>query len=183
MAYKGKRLTNEKTGQSIEFVTTSDDSDGLMLEMISTYQPHSKEPLQHYHPVQDEYFKVVAGELTVKLKDKTFVLKKGDGIHLPPYTSHSMWNNSDTTTVVQWKVTPALKTEYFMETTMGLAMDNKTKRNGMPGLLQISVIASKHHREFRLMKPSYCIQKILFALLKPIALLAGKKPYYRQYID
>lgn len=183
MAYKGKKLINEKTGQSIEFVTTSDDSDGILLEMITTYEPHSQEPLQHYHPQQREYFKVMEGELTVKLKDKIITLKKNDSIDLPENTIHSMWNRSNDKTVVQWKVIPALKTEYFMETTMGLAKDNKTGKSGMPGLLQVAVIASTHAKEFRLAKPSYLIQKILFAVLKPFALLAGKRPYYRQYID
>ena len=66
MAYKGKIISNVKTKQTLEFITTSKDSNGQLLEMISTYEPYSKEPRAHYHPVQDEHFTVLQGELTVR---------------------------------------------------------------------------------------------------------------------
>jgi hypothetical protein len=59
MAYKAKIIGNAKTKQTLEFITTSKESDGRLLEMISAYEPHSKEPAQHYHPLQDEQFTVL----------------------------------------------------------------------------------------------------------------------------
>jgi hypothetical protein len=94
-----------------------------------------------------------------------------------------MWNDSDGETVMNWKVRPALQTEYFLETVVGLAADGKTNKAGMPGLLQVALMANQFSREFRLIKPPLLIQKIIFAILSPIASLAGFKPTYKKYID
>ena len=183
MAYKGKLVNNHKTGQQIEFITTAKDSNGKLLEMVTTYKPYSTPPIAHYHPVQHEYFTVLQGELTVQLKNDTLVLKKGDSIDIPANTIHNMWNNSAATTVVSWKVVPAMQTEYFLETAIGLVEDNKTNDKGVPGILQFALMAGRYSNELRLAKPSYIIQKILFGILRPIALIAGKKAVYSKYID
>jgi len=51
-----------------------------------------------------------------------------------------MWNNSGGTSVINWKIQPALSTEYFLETVMGLAADKK-RRKRVNSLLQRSVMA------------------------------------------
>ncbi|WP_153798277.1 cupin domain-containing protein [Foetidibacter luteolus] len=183
MAYKGKIIRNPKTGQTIEFVTTAEDSDGAFLEMVTSYAPHSKEPVAHYHPLQHEYFTVLEGALTIKKNGKIITLTRGMSIEIPKNTTHSMWNNGSAKTVLKWKVAPALSTEFFFETTMGLVSDNKTKADGNPCLLQVALLAKKYSKEFRLFKPSYAIQRIVFALLTPFALLAGKRAVYKKYIN
>lgn len=183
MAYKGKVISNNITKQSIEFLTTSKDSNGQMLEMISTYQPHSIEPAPHYHPKQHEYFTVVQGELYIRMGKEIYVLKQGYSINIPENTPHSMWNNSDHKTVVHWKVIPASDTEYFLETMMALVNDGKTNERGMPGILQVALTAKHFENVFRLMKPPYLLQRFIFTFLKPFALLAGKKAAYKEYLD
>ncbi|MDH7462211.1 cupin domain-containing protein [Chitinophagaceae bacterium 26-R-25] len=183
MAYRGKIIRNEVTGQSIRFVVTSKDSKGELLEMVTTYAPHSTPPAAHYHPEQHEEFSVLEGELTVKLDDSIIVLRKGQSIDIPKNSNHSMWNASATKTIVSWKVMPALNTEYFLETATGLANDGKVDTNGRPGLLQVALLASRHRSEFRLSKPSFIVQRILFSILSPVALLVGKKASYPEYIN
>lgn len=183
MAYKGKRITNAVNKQTIEFVTTSKDSEGKLLEMISSWEPHSPKPAEHYHPFQEEEFTVLQGQLTVRVNGKEKTLQKGDSIHIARNSVHAMWNDSTELVVVSWKVYPAGDTEYFLETAMGLASDGKVNRNGMPGLLQVSLLARRYRNEFRLSKPPYFIQKIIFLLLSPFAMLLGKRAIYPQYID
>ena len=183
MAYKGKRITNPVNRQTIEFVVTAKESKGQQLEMISTWEPHSVEPAPHYHPYQEEVFQVTEGELTMLLNGRTWQLRKGDSVHVPANAVHSMWNASDTNAVASWKVFPALDTEYFLETGMGLAADGKTGKNGMPDLLQVALLAKKFRKEFRLQKPSFLLQQIVFGLLAPVAKLKGKKAVYPKYID
>jgi quercetin dioxygenase-like cupin family protein len=183
MAYKGKIVSNSKTKQTLKFITTAKDSKGRSLEMISSFEPYSKEPALHYHPFQYEYFTILKGELTVRLNGRLIILQEGEFIDIPKNTVHSMWNNSNTKTVVSWKTMPALKTEYFLETAAGLANDNKTYDDGVPGILQVSLLANKYKKEFRLAKPPYFIQRIIFSMLMPFAVLAGKKAVYKKYID
>jgi hypothetical protein len=93
-----------------------------------------------------------------------------------------MWNKSEAESVVNWKVTPALTTEYLLETFAGLAIDGKTDQRGTPKFLQIVLIANKYAQVLRLSKPPYLIQRIFFFILTPFAYLAGYKPVYKKYL-
>ena len=183
MAYKNKLISNPKTGQEIKFLQTAKDTNGQLLQMEVTFGAYSKEPLAHYHPVQKEVFTVISGQIQVRLNTEVKILKKGDTLHIDENVVHAMWNNSGTKAVVNWKVQPALDTEYFLETTTSLASDGKTNENGVPGILQVAVMAKKFSHVFRLSKPPFVLQTILFSLLTPFALLAGYKPMYKKYID
>jgi len=183
MAYKGKILENPLTGQDILFLKTAKDTGGRLLEMESVYRTTSAEPVEHYHPVQEEDFAVIEGEVTVKINGQLSVYKAGDHFFIPKGTAHAMWNASPHKTVLNWQVRPALNTEYFLETTHGLVKDGKTNSKGMPDLLQVAAIANHYKRSFRLTNPPYVAQRIIFSLLAPIAYLAGKKGEYEQYID
>lgn len=183
MAYKNKIIRNVKTGQDILFLKTSKDTNGTLLEMEAIFSAQSKEPLAHYHPIQQEDFTVLAGQLTVRINGHLKLLQAGDRLHIAPNTVHAMWNSSDEKTVVNWQVRPAINSEHFFETMAGLAADNKTNANGKPGMLQVALTASRFSNVFRLAKPSYTVQKIVFKILKPFAYIAGYQPIYKQYLD
>lgn len=183
MAFKNKTIYNPATGQSIKFLQTGTDTNGMLLEMETTYNERSKEPAAHYHPYQAEDFTVLSGKLTVRMDGQLKVLQQGDTLHIAKNRVHSMWNDNGGTTVVRWKVQPAMNTEHLLETVTGLASDGKTNENGMPGMLQIALIANRYTDVLRLAKPPFGVQKILFAILAPFAYLFGYKPGYKKYLD
>lgn len=183
MAYKNKIISNPKTGQQIKFLQTAKDTNGQLLEMEATFNAYSKEPLAHYHPVQKEDFTVISGQLHVRLNNELKILQAGDTIHIDENVVHAMWNNSDRNAVVNWKARPALETEYFLETVTGIASDGKTNESGVPNILQLAIMAKRFSHVFRLSKPPFVLQTILFTLLKPFAVMAGYKPVYKKYID
>jgi quercetin dioxygenase-like cupin family protein len=183
MAYANKIISHPKTGQEIRFVRTAKDTAGQVLEMESRFQPHSKEPVPHYHPVQTEHFTALSGAIRVRLADTILTLEEGDTLCIPPNTVHSMWNPFDQKAVVRWWVEPALRTEHFLETGMGLARDGKTNEAGMPPLLQVALMANKYAGEFRLAKPPFWLQRVLFTLLSPLARLKGYRATYTEYLD
>ena len=184
MAYKGKLIRNTKTGQDIRFLQTGADTNGELLRMESTYHAASKEPPPHYHPHQDEDFTVVEGEINIRIKGQGIkVLKKGEHLHIPKNTVHTMWNSTGNRTVVDWVVRPALDTEYFLETVVGLAADGKTNDMGRPSILQVALIANRFSSVFRLTAPPFVVQRILFTLLTPFAYLKGLRPIYKKYLS
>ncbi len=183
MAYPSKVVTNPITGQSIKFIQTSRDTQGLLLEMESTYQPHSTEPMSHFHPHQGEHFKVLSGSICVRLNGELRVLNAGDTLEIPPKQVHSMWNQSEEKAVVNWQVQPALDTEYFLEMGMGLAQAGKVKADGMPNLLQSIVLVNSFKQVYRLAKPGPMVQKIVFSILAPLARLMGYRAVYKEYLD
>jgi quercetin dioxygenase-like cupin family protein len=183
MAYKGKIISNKKTGQQITFIQTTKDTGGELLEMESLFQSYSTEPVPHYHPLQEEHFTVLEGEITVRLNDQLKVLKQGEQLYIEPGQVHSMWNHSAIRARVNWKVMPALETEYFLEVAVAIANEKETNGQGMPGLLQIALLAKKFSHVYRAATPPYAIQKVLFTLLVPFSYLAGYRSSYKQFMD
>lgn len=183
MAFQNKKIRNLKTGQEIKFIRTAKDTGGQLLEMESTYHSRSKEPPPHYHPNQVEDFTVVSGFLTVRIDGVVRVLRKGDKLRVAKNQVHSMWNNTDEKTVIHWKVHPAMETDNFLETLIGLANDGKTNNEGVPAILQVAPIAIKYSDVFRLAKPPFAVQKILFTVLMPFSYLLGYRSSYKKYLD
>lgn len=183
MAYRNKVIRNPLSGQSIRFLQTSTDTEGALLEMESSFAPHSLEPVPHYHPVQRELFTVISGSIHVRMNGKVKEVTKGEQLSVPPNTVHSMWNAAGTTAVVNWRVEPALGTEYFLETGMGLATDGKVNKKGLPPVLQTALLARHYKNVFRLAKPPYFLQRAVFGALAPLSKIAGYKAVYNEYID
>lgn len=183
MAIKNKVISNPVTKQQIRFLRTAKDTGGALLEMETRYGGRSLEPPPHYHPYQEETFTVLEGEITVRMDGQLKVLGRGDTLHVPRNMVHSMWNNRDGAAVVNWQVRPALNTEHFLETAMGLASDGKVNQKGMPSVLQVALMARAYSDVFRLSRPSLFLQRALFLPLIPLAYLFGYRPSYRRYID
>ena len=183
MAVINKIITNIQTGQTYKFIQTAKSTNGELLEIESIFGPQSKEPPAHYHPVQTEHFTVLQGELTVRIGDTLGIFKEGAHIHIAPKQVHAMWNQSGSICVVNWKTQPALHSEHFFETLVGLANDHKTNEFGKPGLLQSVLTLKKYCKEFRLAKPPLLVQNIFFKCCAPIAYLLGYKPVYGKYLD
>jgi quercetin dioxygenase-like cupin family protein len=183
MAYKNKTIYNDITRNSIKFLQTGSNTFGRLLEMEATYSAHSKEPPSHYHPYQSEEFTILSGELSVRINGQMNILTEGQKLYISSNTVHSMWNNTETRTVVNWKVKPALDTEDFFETLYGLANDGKTNEEGRPAFLQTIITARKFANVFRLSRPPYFIQQTLFSILSPVAHLFGFRPVYKKYIE
>lgn len=183
MACKNKIIRNPVSGQSIRFLQTSADTEGELLEMESQFAPRSAEPVPHYHPHQQELFTVLEGCIHVRLNGVVKELKKGEQLVVSPKAVHSMWNPFPAKAVVNWKVQPALSTEYFLETGMGLAAEGKVNQKGLPSVLQTALLARRYKNVFRLAKPSYFLQRLVFGALAPVSKLAGYKAVYKKYID
>jgi quercetin dioxygenase-like cupin family protein len=183
MAFRNKEIKNPQTGQTIRFLQTSKDTAGGMLEMESIYETNSAEPPAHYHPRQEEDFLVLEGELMVRVDGKEKVLKRGDHLHIARNVVHCMWNKSGHRTVVNWKVVPAMDTEYLLETASGLAIEGKVDATGKPSLLQIALMMNRFSSVFRLARPPFAFQKIIFGLLVPFAFVAGYRSTYRHHLD
>jgi quercetin dioxygenase-like cupin family protein len=183
MAYQNKVIYNPITKHSIRFIQTTKDTKGELLDMESTYESKSTEPPPHYHPFQQETFVVLEGEMTVRVAGRLKILRPGDRLEVRKNVVHSMWNDSGKKVVMNWKVQPALETEYFLENSMGLAADGKTGPSGLPGILQTTLLGRRFSHVFRLAKPPHAILSMLFMILTPFAYLKGLRPAYLKYQD
>ena len=54
----------------------------------------------HTHDDADEFFIVLEGKITIQIKDKDFVLRKGDFLELPKGTPHNLLSKEDSYVLV-----------------------------------------------------------------------------------
>ena len=107
MAERGEVLDNPVTGQRIIFRRTSGDTAGRLLEVESIYMtPAPSRPPTHYHPSQEEIFRVLAGELHVVAYGGHRVLKKGETLVIVEGVRHQMWAEKAGVRV-NWQTRPA----------------------------------------------------------------------------
>jgi quercetin dioxygenase-like cupin family protein len=175
------REFTDQSGDRLVITKTGMETNGALLEMEATYQPHSPQPPLHYHPQQEERFEVMSGTFRVQIGQQELTFETGETFTVPPGTPHWMHNVSYEEGRLRWQVRPALKSQHFFETMWGLAADGKVTESGTPSLTQLAVILLAYRNEFRASSPPYWVQLILFAVLAPIGILRGYRARYDKY--
>ncbi|HMQ30593.1 MAG TPA: cupin domain-containing protein [Chloroflexaceae bacterium] len=182
MAQSGDTLVN-RAGEQLIFRRTSRETDGALLEVEIVYRPHATPPPPHYHPHQEERFQVMQGAIRTEIQGRLHTYGPGERFIIPPGVSHAMHNVSAEAGRVLWQIRPALRTELFFETLWGLAHDGKTDQRGVPSPLQLAVLLEAYSQEFRLSRPPYPIQRVLWAALARVGRWKGYRSSYPAYSD
>jgi quercetin dioxygenase-like cupin family protein len=178
MVNKGEQIENFRTGQKMIFLQTGKETNGALLEIDCYSAVTDKREPEHVHPLQENYFKIISGELSVSINGKVKKLLPGDEVLIPPNTAHYFWNSGTTVAHYLQTFRPALKIDEFFKTFFALSRDEKLNENGAPNFFHASVIMLYHQQELRLSKPSWAMQKIAFSLLAPFGRLFGLKEHY-----
>jgi quercetin dioxygenase-like cupin family protein len=173
MVRPGDELIDPIRGQRLIFRRTAQGTNGELVEVEAFYQPTSVAPPAHLHPQQEECFEVLSGSITVRLNGQENRYHAGETFCIPAGIAHEMWNGSKAETHLRWQTRPALHTDAFFEIMWRLAEAGKTKKTGVPNLLQLAVIMRQYRQEFRPVKPPLLVQHIVFALLAPLGRLCG----------
>ncbi len=166
-------IENPITGEKMEFLQTSEDTDGSLLQLILTVKPNGFVATPHIHPIQEERFMVKTGTLRLRIGDDESLLSSGQEGLVPRGIPHVWWNGGADEMKALVEFRPALHTEDFFSALFALARAGRTNRMGMPNLLQIAVMNRKYQHEVYLAKPSIAVQKILFRSIAWIGLLLG----------
>ncbi|MQA25643.1 MAG: cupin domain-containing protein [Micromonosporaceae bacterium] len=166
---------------TLVFRQTSADTNGAYLEVEATYAPMiDVRPQLHYHPRQDELFRVLHGELSVLVDGEPRSLTAGQDLVVTRGQRHSMWNPGPAPARFLWRTTPALRTEAMFETFWGLVQAGKAGRHGLPRppLLQSMLLMWAYRNEWRLATPPAAIALPLCAALSVPARALGYRAHY-----
>ena len=169
MARSGEQIGNPSTGFSLRFTRTAAETEGELLEMEATYEGGSAKPPEHFHPRQRERFEILEGTMQAVIGGEERELRAGEVVEIEAGVPHAMWNGGPERARTRWQTRPALRTEDFFETIVGLG------GAGKPGALQRAVIASEYRDEFRSTSPPQAIQAVLVPVLGSIGRLLGRK--------
>jgi mannose-6-phosphate isomerase-like protein (cupin superfamily) len=176
MARTGEVIENRAARMRLRFLRTGADTNGELLEMEATYEPGSVEPLEHFHPRQDERFEIVSGAMGVRIGGEERTLTADEVLEIPRGTVHAMWNQGETEAQVIWQTRPALRTEDFFVAAGRLAQRGKLTPKGASNPLLGAALMHEFRDEFRPTSPPPPVQAIAFPLLAALARLLGQRP-------
>jgi quercetin dioxygenase-like cupin family protein len=167
MARPGQELVNP-AGVRVVFEETSDTTGGELVRVRAFHPPGGEQPIEHYHPSQEERFEVVSGRMSVRLDGEERTHASGESFVISPEVVHAMWNPGPEPAELLWETRPALKTGEFFERIWGIS--------SKPSPLELAVIARAYDEEVRLVKPPRPLQRVLFPVLAPLGRLRGHRP-------
>ncbi len=176
MSHTGEMIENPVTHDRVIFRTSTQDTDGALLAFDDFLLVGYISPPEHVHPRQQEHFEVISGSLGVRIAGCEQILRVGESVAVPPGTPHTIWSagEGETHLIVEFK--PALQTDIFFETMFALARDGKTNSQGIPSIIQFASGASEYG--MYVTSPPILLQKVLFAVLGPLARAFGYQPHY-----
>lgn len=183
MAKRGTTISNPTTGERIEFRRTARDTHGAALEYDYYLAPggFAAGKFDHVHPRQEERFSVKKGSLGVRINGDEWTATSGTRFAVLPKTSHTIWNAGDTEMHARVQIRPALEMEAFFETMYGLAREGKTDSRGLPGPLQLAVIADEFREELRIPGVPGPVQTALISALGSVGRAAGYRAWHPRY--
>jgi quercetin dioxygenase-like cupin family protein len=173
MGQTSQEIRNPRTGQTMRFRQTADDTEGALLQIESINPPTGVAEPEHVHPNQESRAEVIAGTLRFVVEGRERRLGPGDAITIPAGTPHYFVNDGKDDAVSIQEFRPALRTADFFKTLFALADQGKLDERGMPSLLTLALLGPRFADEIRVLSPPWPVQRVAFALLAPIARLRG----------
>ena len=174
-------IRNPATGEHIEFREATAD----VLRFDYRLEPggFAVGRISHVHPRQEERFDVRSGRLGVRIDGDEWTATPGTRFAVLPETPHTVWNAGDDEMHAVVELRPALDLKAFFETAFGLARDGETNRWGLPGPLQLAVIADAFREELYFAGMPRSLQRGVARTVAPLGRLAGYRARYPEYDD
>src|ERR671917_1092772 len=183
MSKAGDVIENPVTGEREVVRVGTEDSGGDLLVVDGYVKPGGAVTGEHVHPSIDEDFTVLRGRVGFRIDGRESIAEPGRRLHVPAGTAHDWWNAGDEEAHVVVEIRPAARFEEMALNLFGLAQDGKTNSKGMPNLLQAALFAKEFEDVLYFTKPPRAVQKVLFAVLAPVARLFGYRGSYPKYLN
>lgn len=142
--------------------TPSEATSGEYVEMDCTAGPGSG-TMVHYHPEQEETFRVLEGKMEVLRAGHWSVIEAGDSLTVPGGAVHA-WRNASETPVRFLNVhRPAGGFQAHMETVDRLVKAGKVRGTKDPrSLIYLSMSAVKHRPDVTIKPPQWVVDAMAF---------------------
>lgn len=168
----GEVYENPVTGERMEVLDATEE----MLVVDFRIAPGGAVPAEHVHPSFAESFEVLEGEVTLRVGGKEVAARAGDRHVVHAGAAHAWWNTGDTEARIALEITPPGRFGDMIATVFQLARDGETNAKGMPSLLQIALFAQEMRETVYMARPPLPVQRLVFALLAPVARMRGYQP-------
>jgi mannose-6-phosphate isomerase-like protein (cupin superfamily) len=165
---EAKRVDDPVFKQSYAF---SRDGETLRIEMWT--EPGGGVRAEHVHPVLEERYEVLEGEITINLDGESKRLGPGERAVVPPGARHSFENTGEQPAHLVAEAEPAQELQESIEAGARLARSERFSDRGSPqslrALVEGAALAKRYRKTVVLSSPPRLVQRILFP---PLSLLA-----------
>lgn len=180
---RGDVIENRVTGErAVVLRGTEEAGDHGKLACHLFVRPGGAVMGEHVHSRITERFRVIKGRLGVRLDGSEAVLEAGGDVTVSPGVVHDWWNAGEDEAQVLVEIQPGRRFELMIVNVFGLANDGKTNSKGMPNILQLAVIGREFRDVAEFVKPPPAIQRVLFAILAPLARALGYRAMHDDYM-
>jgi uncharacterized cupin superfamily protein len=183
MSRVGDVFENPVTGERVVVRVGTEESGGDLLVADLYVRPGGAVAGEHVHTRIEEWFTVMGGRVGFRLDGHEIIAPHDERLHVPAGMAHDWWNAGEEEAHVTVEIRPGARFEEMIVNLFGLAQDGKTNSKGMPNLLQAALFAREFEDVMYFTKPPRAVQKVLFAVLAPIALALGYKGSYPRYLN
>lgn len=174
-------LENRATGETYTFLQRAGDTKGELLQLRWSARPGGQVG-EHVHPLQEERFEVIEGELTVSMGRQETTCHVGECVAVPPGARHYFANRGSAPVTAILELRPALRMEQVFETLAGLAREGKAGKDGLPrNPLQLAAFANEFENEIRGTRPPGGVQKVALPPLASLARAFGFRGHHPRY--
>jgi quercetin dioxygenase-like cupin family protein len=182
MARAGDVYENRVQGDRAVLREGSEDTGGERLVADLYIRPGGAVAAKHVHDYITERFEVIAGTVRFHLDGEERIAGPGERVEVPPGAVHDWWNVGEEEAHVLVEISPAERFELMIQNLYGLANDGKTNERGVPKLLPLSLFAREFRPEVEFVSPPPLLQRVLFAVLAPIARARGYRAINPAYL-
>jgi mannose-6-phosphate isomerase-like protein (cupin superfamily) len=168
-------IVNPLTGYTLTFLEATDD----LFRFREVALPSTYGPALHVHPLQEERFEVIRGSIEFVMGSHKVVCHPGESVAVPAGVAHTFHNAGEGEAEMFGEYRPGLPehSHRFFEVYFALARAGLTDAKGLPSIWQIAVEMPLMSNHVRLASPPWPVQRVVLALLRPIARLMGYRPF------
>jgi mannose-6-phosphate isomerase-like protein (cupin superfamily) len=174
-------IVNPLTGYTITFLEATQD----LFRFREVALPGTYAPALHVHPLQQERFEVIRGSIEFVMGKQKIVCHSGESFVVPAGVAHTFKNAGDGEAEMFGEYRPGLSehSRRFFEVYFALARAGLTNAKGLPSIWQIAVEMPSMSDHVRLASPPWPVQRVVLALLRPIARLMGYRPFELEAVN
>ena len=172
----GARYRNPFLGETFIFTHMDEAADACQFDcLIERGGMQTGTGRQHFHPNADEIFTVVKGSLKLMVDGRWEMLGPGEARRVPRGTPHLFRNGHDGETLVRVRFEPGADfLRYFLNMAMNLTNHPEWyDEQGEPPLLLTALRLHAYRNHAYGDGIPVWFQKLLFAVLSPVARLRG----------
>ena len=178
----GEVYENRVQGDRFVVREGSEDTAGDRLVADLYVRPGGRVAGKHTHAYITERFEVLAGTVRFHLGGRDEIARQGESVEVPPGVVHDWWNVGADEAQVLVDIHPAERFELMIQNLYGLANDGKSDAKGVPRLLPLSLFAREFRREGEFVRPPRIVQRLLFAVVAPLARARGYRAINPDYL-